>query len=90
MKIVSVLNFLMFAGYPVKGSNDFQDDLDLGNLDIQTNFPEPRLVVIGATGVGKSTISNYLLGCKKRSGCLFEMCRGRDSCTKSPAAGIGK
>ena len=73
MNIAFALNFLLLTGSFVT-SND---------------LPEPRLVVLGPTGVGKSTLSNYLLGCKNKNGCLFDVCKGRNSCTKSPAAGTG-
>ena len=59
---------------------------DLGNEDL----PKPKLVVIGATGVGKSTISNFLLGCTED--CLierFKTCYGGASCTKETSYGIG-
>ena len=73
MNIAFALNFLLLTGSFVT-SND---------------LPEPRLVILGPTGVGKSTLSNYLLGCKNKNGCLFDVCKGRNSCTKSPAAGTG-
>ena len=59
---------------------------DLGNEDL----PKPKLVVIGATGVGKSTISNFLLGCTED--CLierFKTCYGGASCTKEASYGVG-
>ena len=57
-----------------------------GNEDL----PRPKLVVIGATGVGKSTISNFLLGCTED--CLterFKTCYGGASCTKEASYGVG-
>ena len=54
------------------------------------DLPKPRLVIIGATGVGKSTISNFLLGCAED--CLtekFETCYGGASCTKEASYGVG-
>ena len=54
------------------------------------DLPKPRLVVIGATGVGKSTISNFLLGCAED--CLtekFRTCYGGASCTKEASYGVG-
>ena len=56
-----------------------------------SELPKPRLVVMGATGVGKSTISNFLLGCSSGN-CLsetFKTCSGLDSCTKEAAYGTG-
>ena len=55
-----------------------------------SELPKPRLVVLGASGVGKSTIANYLLGCS--GNCLSETyntCSGIDSCTKEAAYGTG-
>ena len=59
-------------------------------LSTEVDLPKPRLVVIGATGVGKSTISNFLLGCTED--CLsekFKTCYGGASCTKEASYGIG-
>ena len=56
-----------------------------------SELPKPRLVVMGATGVGKSTISNFLLGCSSGN-CLsetFKTCSGLDSCTKEAAFATG-
>ena len=55
-----------------------------------SELSKPRLVVLGASGVGKSTIANYLLGCS--GNCLsktFKTCSGIDSCTKEAAYGTG-
>ena len=56
----------------------------------EVDLPKPRLVVLGATGVGKSTISNFLLGCTED--CLtgkFKTCYGGSSCTKEVSYGVG-
>ena len=57
----------------------------------EETLPKPRIVVLGATGVGKSTISNYLLGCSLD--CLnetFVTCSGAGSCTKESSYAAGK
>ena len=54
------------------------------------DLPRPRVVIIGAPGVGKSTIANFLLGCAED--CLterFKTCYGGASCTKEASYGIG-
>ena len=54
-------------------------------------LPKPRLVIIGATGVGKSTIANFLMGCD--TDCtteMFKTCFGGNSCTKEASYGVGK
>ena len=53
-------------------------------------FPDPRVVIVGATGVGKSSLANALLGCDPRGGeCLFGVCGGTDSCTMETSIGTG-
>ena len=58
--------------------------------DTNTSYPSPRIVIVGPTGAGKSSLAAALLGCDPRGdGCLFATCGDLESCTKNTTVGFG-
>ena len=53
-------------------------------------LPKPKFIIIGKTGVGKSTLANTLLGNIDCRNCTFKVCHNLNLCTKDTKYASGK
>ena len=62
-----------------------------GQRPLVPDLPNPRIIIVGAMGSGKSSLANAFLGCDpQQNDCMFDVCHGPDSCAKETKYGFGQ
>ena len=91
--IVGLLWLVVFEYGHESEANTKQASLIPNEPPIRTNqpstnptpeYPDPRIVIMGQSGMGKSSLGNVLAGCEpsnEEEECFFPVCSGTDSCT---------